>query len=328
MLLFLLPSSLFAICCCYVDEFCNRVEGMSKCLQAPWDSKQTPWPRLPTDAELDTATGSVLSWLESNNPEGIKFDKVEVVKYTYCEGNYRTKNGELFIRYKWHWVGGGGEEKWLDGGANFILIYLTGENRFDFCLNGAPPMLPMVETSPDFILGFSDEACKVVSKKKPTEPTEEKPWETVIGTAAAAASAILSAASVLVKKSKGKSQKETNQKEKEKETVGYILQLSADRIPVGPGKPGLLMATAWRVNAAGGRVLASEAALTAEPPKEPAGLKVQPLSGQGRLQMSISMEEAAASAEVPMTVKAAAPGGATSATVTLSIESDMTVEFF
>jgi len=133
------------------------------------------------------------------------------------------------------------------------------------------------------------------------------PWRTVtggIGAVAAAAIAIAGAAASARAKS-GEAEPDPNQ------PVGYVLQLSANRLTVSEAHSATLTAQAFRVLPNGSFQPAPEAAITLSPP---AGVSVEPGNASGTLS-ALVWQTGAVALGAGITVQAAAPLGVTSATV-------------
>ncbi len=115
--------------------------------------------------------------------------------------------------------------------------------------------------------------------------------------------------------------------EEKKKSVVYILQLSTNRLTIGPDRPGELGITVWKQEAGGPLRQAPEAGISIQVPA-PSGLRVIPATGQGTLAARVSTEGPVRTGEVILTVTAAAGGTAESAQVTVVISQDSAMEFF
>lgn len=135
-------------------------------------------------------------------------------------------------------------------------------------------------------------------------------WKTVAGglaAVAAAASAIAGAAASRLGK---------RAKVDPNAPVGYVLQLSVERLAISPAAQSVLAATVWRVLASGAVEPAEGAQVTLHPP---AGVAVQPSSGPSPFSAGVwqtgDVYEGAS-----LGVQAQAPGGGTTATIPLDAD--------
>jgi len=157
------------------------------------------------------------------------------------------------------------------------------------------------------------------------DPGGDITWIVVIGVVC-----VLGVGGGLVIKGRQKKSLETpkeKEKEKKKPSV-YILQLSTDRMTVGPDNPGQLTVTVWKQEPNGSLRQAPEASIRIPVPAAYSGLKVVPSAGQGTLTTQVRIEGAIKAGEVPLTVTAGAAGSSESAQVTVVIEQDYVMEFF
>ncbi len=149
-------------------------------------------------------------------------------------------------------------------------------------------------------------------------PDDGVPWTTVVGGTAAVAAA----AATLVaraKKNKKIGKEEGDKPDDPEETVGYVLQLSAERVEVSPEEQAILQITAWRVDSTGAYQEAGEVTLEIQVPSD-SGLTLVPLTGQGRMECRISQTGNPPAGPVVLTIIGTAPEGETRASVTVITE--------
>lgn len=144
-------------------------------------------------------------------------------------------------------------------------------------------------------------------------------WRTVAGTMAAVAAAAAAIAGAAASRLGRRAKVDPNA------PVGYVLQLSEERLAISPTAQSGFTATVWRVLASGAVEPADGAQVTLH---APAGVAAQPRSGPSPLSAGIwqtgDVHESAA-----LGVAAQAPGGGTTATVPLDAEagSSLTLAF-
>ncbi len=109
---------------------------------------------------------------------------------------------------------------------------------------------------------------------EPVVPPADVPWELVVGGGGLAAAALGLVALYLKRRGNAG---DTSDAPPEG-PVGYVLQISQDRITLQPGVSVPFTATVWAVNATGATSLASSATITIG---APTGVVVTPLSGSG-----------------------------------------------
>lgn len=161
------------------------------------------------------------------------------------------------------------------------------------------------------------------------------PWEIVIG-AGAIAAILTTIARKLRKKSNAAHNKppapshtKKQAKKEADEPVGYILQLSHDRLTLQPDQPAPFTATAWRVDAKGGYHPAPEAQLRITvPPTMAEVVRVAPAEAKGQLACQITLVQEVSLEATPLTVTAQAPKGGTTAQVLVEAEPMYVIEFF
>jgi hypothetical protein len=156
-----------------------------------------------------------------------------------------------------------------------------------------------------------------------TASTDESgiPWVPVIGIAAVAIAAIALANRMRKPKSGDKEKKDDG-------PVGYILQISpADTITISTEKPGSFTASAWKVDEKGTASPANNASITLVPSAVLPGLSIEPLSGMGSVDVTVSLDEPAGTDGITIQVNASAGGGGTSTTVRVNFEAETSIEF-
>ncbi|MEI6513616.1 MAG: hypothetical protein WCO51_10130 [bacterium] len=149
--------------------------------------------------------------------------------------------------------------------------------------------------------------------KQPIAP----PWTLIVGGMAAVAAAA-AAINNLRNKQKPSSKNQSDQPK------NYILQLNRDQVELNTGQTAQVTATAWRVDASGNPIPAPEAMIRVE---APIGLIVNPIAGQGSLQMQISSEQTLQPGKKVLNITAEAAGAITSGTVTVEIQGGYEMKF-
>ncbi len=150
------------------------------------------------------------------------------------------------------------------------------------------------------------------------------PWKLVIGLGLIAGLAVAAAAiRTIASRSKTliSDAKKARDLSKSKPPTGYILQVSADLIEMQPDHPVSLQVTVWQVNEGQGYQLAPDATIDIVVPAEAGFLSVTPTTGNGQLQVELSLIQPPASGEVLLQVNAATKDGGKSATVRVLCES-------
>jgi len=139
----------------------------------------------------------------------------------------------------------------------------------------------------------------------PVSPQDDGiPWAVVIGgigVLAAGGVTVAAAAAGLAARSRKKrkpAEKDKDQR-KEDDTVGYILQLSHDRLTLQAGEPTPLETAVWRVDSEGQYSIASDAQIALRPP---GGIAVLPAHGMGRVTTQIELRDPNIGSEQILTV--------------------------
>lgn len=156
------------------------------------------------------------------------------------------------------------------------------------------------------------------------------PWAVIIGGIGAVAAGgltVAAAAAGLAARSRTRRKPGEGEKEERKEddTVGYILQLSHDRLAMQVGEPTPLEGAVWRVDSKGQYSLASDARIGFRPPR---GIAVLPAQGMGRVTTQIEQRDPNVGGEQILTVEAQAGPERHAAQVVLSLQAEYRVEFF
>ena len=211
---------------------------------------------------------------------------------------------------------------WVDLGGQGVAI--------DVILNtssGHHVTLAQMEREADaFIATFRFPRSAPPPTIAPTPPQDgDFPWEVVIGGLAALGLAAAARALVTRAKARPKPKSEPEKEKKEQETVGYILQLSHNRLEMRTGEAAQLEAAVWRVDSKGQYTLASDAQIRLLPPP---GIAALPAQGQGRVTCRIEQRDPQLSGEHILTVQAQTGGGGYASDVTLSLEANYRIEFF
>lgn len=143
------------------------------------------------------------------------------------------------------------------------------------------------------------------------------PWRTV-GTVAGALLAVATALAAAAAKSSAK----TKTKQDPDEPIGYILELTARQLTISAKESDPLQIEVYQVMPDGSFIPAVDAAITVS---APAGVRVQPASGTGRMDVLVWQES-----ELPtgaaLVVSAATRGGGHQATVALTAEGESRLE--
>ncbi len=147
----------------------------------------------------------------------------------------------------------------------------------------------------------------------PAGPSAPLPWETIVGGLASviAAGAAIASAAAMQRGSKSKVDPEM--------TVGYVLQLSAQRVEISSQHSETLSAQVWRVTASGRTERADDATISIE---APAGVDASPATGAGGTITASVWQTGNLGASSALVVAASAPGGGTRSSVTLIGESE------
>lgn len=174
-------------------------------------------------------------------------------------------------------------------------------------------------------------SCAPGSSVTPPPPKSDDIWIVIVGVVAVAGA--VGGAVVLTKKKPSApatvvkphpKQKEVKTKEKEKEKkkiVHYILELSKDRLSVGPEKPEHLTVSVWMQEGTQPPQRVPEAAISLTLPLG-VGLIVTPSAGYGELQVQVRTQDPVQTGEFPLTVTAMAGGSSHKATVIVSIDEE------
>jgi len=305
--------------------------GVPPC-SGSYDSRQQPWPRLPTDTEIETAKEEYLAY-QLEGSERRRIDSVVVAKYHTCEGTW-INHVDMEVKYSWWWESITGEGEWQPSAAYTFLIYDPGSNRFEFVLDiGVSPYFMGLRT--DAIQGFATGPCSSGGGAVPTSSggsaapeSDDNSWVVIIGAIAVIGGGLAIGAKKLAG---GKGKQPSGEKKKEKkeqEKVRYILQLSADRVTVTPAAPAHLTVTAWKIVGTSPPAPAPEASITLTVPAGNEGLSVQPASGTGSVEAGIALVSQVAKSPVLITVTASAGKSSVSAQVTVEIPAEYLMEFF
>ena len=165
----------------------------------------------------------------------------------------------------------------------------------------------------------------------PSTQETDIPWATIIGGIGAVAIGGLAVAATAVGLATRARRRRPRKKEKEKDEetdegpVGYLLQLSHDRLALRHGGAAQLGSAVWQVDSEGQYTLASDAQISLVPPP---GIAVLPSKGQGRLSSRIEVRDAGLTGERVMGVEALAGSEQHQAEVVLSIQGEYRIEFF
>ncbi len=145
-------------------------------------------------------------------------------------------------------------------------------------------------------------------------------WVTVVGALGAGGVAVAAAARALAARAKKKPKTDKGKKKKredEEKAVGYILQISSDRLVVSEAQPAILEATVWEVDSRGGTKRAPGASLAIEQPANSNFLHVAPRRAQGSLQSNLSLVGKVTVPSLQLIVTGSANGSSSSAQVTV-----------
>lgn len=108
--------------------------------------------------------------------------------------------------------------------------------------------------------------------------------------------------------------------------IGYILQLSKDKLTIGVGKSDSFTATAWKVEKDGSYSQEHSASISIVAPGIPE-LNLSDTSGTGSLTVTVSLTDSTDTKSADLTVNASAGGSEFSAQVSVTIEESMMVGF-
>jgi len=319
---------------CHWDPEVTPPPGLTECTGS-YDSVQKPWPRLPTDAEIDSAKEAYVTYLQEQNK---RIDEVEVVKFHTCEGRW-VNHVEMEIHWSWWWESiTGGEGEWKNDVSHTFLTYTPEKEAFEFVLTFSPsPFFSGMYGDPPmgFALGDCADAPATASTAQgsptpaPPEDDGEIPWVVVVGALAVLGAAGFAFAKLLGgrKKTGKKDNKEEKKKEEPEEKVTYILQLSSDRLVVGPEQPAPLSVSVWKREGNSAPQPAPGASITITAPPS-SGILVGPPAGASPLTTTVSAEGAAPSTPVILEVVASVGGTSTRATVTVEVTGESRMEFY
>jgi hypothetical protein len=259
------------------------------------------WPRLPSDGEIEAAfsriqpqtynvNGQDLSALAPKYGE-LKWQKMHTLQprrnhviATYMQTYMATYNSTA---QSWHCMALG----YADGQYRFIPVgmrnFQTREARDQWVSQYNPGWL-------------SDTSAPESSNGESQVPD----WVLVVGGSAALGAAVTAVVKSLKKRKKSDDPEKPEQKKSK--DYAYILQLSADRIVLEPGKPAALIIQAWKVDADGRRTQATNASLAVSS-GDPAVL-TSPSRGFGNMQCSIAVQGNPKTQIVKLMVTGAAEG--------------------
>jgi hypothetical protein len=173
----------------------------------------------------------------------------------------------------------------------------------------------------------------------PFEQDSSKDWVVVVGGAAALAVAMTLVAKIFKarrKKSAGKpnqpepkksnkqqKEKKKKEEEEEEEKFFYILQLNKDMLEIGPEKSDKLVITAWRVDSAGNRSLAQDAAIQVQTSEK--GIAISSPSGNGQCASEISLKSQGQLEDALLNITAAVGGKTLKATAKVTCIQQLTL---
>jgi hypothetical protein len=320
---------------CHWDVEVTPAPGMERC-RGNYDSRQNPWPRLPTDAEIETAKEDYLAFLMEGDDQR-RIDGVNVAKFHTCEGSW-VNRVEMQVDWSWWWssiAAEPGEGEWKPAISYTFLVYSPGSDEFEFVATTIPSVY-FLGMSGDTVQGFATGSCSgggttgSSGGSSPPESDDGLPWVVIVGALAVLGAAGFAGAKLLggKKKTAAAGKPEEKKKKKEQEKVRYILQLSTDRLTVTADATAHLTVTAWKIIGDTPSAPAPEAAITLTIPPEDRGLSVQPPSGQGTVEASVSLVSQVSRNPVTITVTASAGKSSISSTVTVEIPADYVMEFF
>lgn len=320
---------------CHWDPDTAPAPGIPECTGSHEDY-DPEWPRLPTDAEIESAKEEYLAWLQDRETK-TRIDDVKLVTFHTCSGNW-TNQVEMRVEYQWWWESTTGEGEWKPASAETFLVYTPGSKAFEFVLTRVPsPYFSGMYGDPPrgFARGPCADAPGTVSTapggptSTPPDDGGEVPWVVVVGALAVLGAAGFASAKVLGGKGKtgdGGGKKEEKE-EKEEEKVTYILQLSSDRLVVGSEQPAPLTVTVWKRIGNGAPLPAPGASIAVTAPTA-SGVLVAPPGGTSPLSTTVSAEGAAPSAPVTLEVVASVGETSTRATVTVEVTGETVMEFY
>jgi hypothetical protein len=319
---------------CHWDPDTTPQPGIREC-EGSHEDYDPEWPRLPTDAEIESAKEDFLAELTGGETR-TRIDDVKVVTFHTCSGNW-TNQVEMRVGFTTWWESITGEGKWVQGSSETFLVYTPGSKSFEFVSTHVPSAYfsGMYGEPP---LGFARGACAAAPgtvSTAPGGPTPappddggEIPWVVVVGALAVLGAAGLAGAKVLGGKGKkGDGDKKNEREEKEEEKVTYILQLSSDRLAVGPEQPAPLTVTVWKRIGDGAPRPAPGASITITAPPA-SGVQVAPPGGTSPLSTMVSAEGAVPAAPITLEVVASVGETSTRATVTVEVTGEADMEFY
>ena len=320
---------------CHWDPDTTPQPGIREC-EGSHEDYDPEWPRHPTDAEIESAKEDFLAELKGGEAR-TRIDDVKVVTFHTCSGNW-TNHVEMRVGFTTWWESITGEGKWVQGYDETFLVYTPGSKAFEFVRTRVPSAYfsGMYGDPPQgFARGPCADAPATTSTVRgaPTPPPPdddgEIPWVVVIGALAVLGAAGFAGAKVLGGRGKDgeRETKEEKKKDEPEEKVTYILQLSSDRLVVGPEQPAPLSVSVWKREGNSAPQPAPGASITITAPPS-SGVLVGPPAGASPLTTTVSAEGAAPSTPVILEVVASVGETSTRATVTVEVTGESRMEFY
>lgn len=149
------------------------------------------------------------------------------------------------------------------------------------------------------------------------------PWKEAKGSGNAGKVAVMAAAAALAAAALAKRRKKKPDRGK---TAGYVLQLSRDTITLARGETETFEVTAWKVDETQATTLATDARLEIIEPQL-RGLSISPLTGEGKMVVSVQLTGSPDKAETRVQIKATAGMSTFSTQVRLQL-GEYSLEFF
>ena len=322
---------------CHWDPDTTPQPGIREC-EGSHEDYDPEWPRLPTDAEIESAKEDFLAELQGGETK-TRVDDVKVVTFHTCSGNW-TNQVEMRVGFTTWWESITGEGKWVQGYTETFLVYTPSMKAFEFVQTHVPSAYfsGMYGDPPQ---GFARGPCANVPATVSTvragpattaapDDGGDVPWVVVIGALAVLVAAGFTGAKVLGGKGKigeRRDKKEEKKSEDPEEKVSYILQLSSDRLVIGPDQLAPLTVSVWKRTGDGAPHPAPGASITVTAPLS-SGVLVSPPAGASPLMTTVSSDSEPPSSAVILEVVASVGGTSTRATVTVEVTGEADMEFY
>ncbi len=133
------------------------------------------------------------------------------------------------------------------------------------------------------------------------------------------------AAAVLVMRARKRRLQNQQDQPGEQEVVGYILELSTNEVFLRGNYPQTVSVTCWKVKGSGAYEHAPEAIISVQGPPPSSNITVSPLSGQGSMDLQISLEGESDADKHQVVITGSGGGESTTAIVTIYLVPDLEI---